>query len=95
MGVAAALICHGLILTAPFFPFVAISTCILELFQTIHVHCPCLAVQPFIKSLYDLHGVPFQPTLAQQFSIAFHVYLWLHQEISLCICAILKCDTPI
>ena len=95
MGVAAVLIHHGLVPTAPFFPYVAISTRTLELFQTTHMRCPHLAIQPFVKSLCDLHGVPFRPTLARQFSIAFDVYLQLRQEIFLRVRAILKRDTPI
>jgi len=75
MGVAAVLIRHGLVSTAPFFPQVAVFTYTLELFQTTHMHCLYLAIQPFVKSLCDLHGVAFQPTLARQFSIAFDVYL--------------------
>ena len=95
MGVAAALIRHGLMSTAPFFPHVAISIRTLELFRTTHMRCPHLAVQPFVKSLCDLHGVAFRPTLARQFSISFDVYLQLCQETSLRVHAVLKRDTPI
>ncbi|KAJ7599716.1 hypothetical protein C8J56DRAFT_766299, partial [Mycena floridula] len=37
--------------------------------------CPCLTIQPFVKMLCDLHGVPFFPYLATQFSIAYDLYL--------------------
>ena len=51
-GVAAALVRQGLIPSTPFLPHV------LKLFRTTHLRCPHLAVQPFVKSLCDLHGVP-------------------------------------
>ena len=34
-----------------------------------------------IKSLCDLHGVPFRPYLTKQFSICFDVYLSIRQEV--------------
>ncbi|KAJ7248760.1 hypothetical protein C8J57DRAFT_1522232 [Mycena rebaudengoi] len=69
-GIAPSLILQGLMPCAPWTPTVAISTRVLEPYWVTHVRCPQLAVQPFVKSLCDLHGVPFWPYLMQQFSIA-------------------------
>jgi hypothetical protein len=56
-GVAAALIKQGLMPCAPWKPSVAIATRVLELYRTTHIRCPQLAIQSFVKSLCDLHGV--------------------------------------
>lgn len=56
-GVAAALIKQGLVPCAPWNPSVAISTRVLELYRVTHIRCPQLAIQSFVKSLCDLHGV--------------------------------------
>ena len=93
-GVAAALVRQGLIPSAPFLPHVAITTRVLELFRTTHLRCPHLAVQPFVKSLCDLHGVPFRPTLSRQFSISFDVYLRIRDEVSKRVHSALNQDTP-
>jgi hypothetical protein len=62
-GVAAALIKQGLMPCAPWNPSVAISTRVLELYRTTHIRCPQLAIQPFVKSLCDLHGVSYSINL--------------------------------
>ncbi|KAJ7584894.1 hypothetical protein C8J56DRAFT_789427, partial [Mycena floridula] len=54
---------------------VAVLTATLELYRSLFVWCPHLTVQPFVKTLCDLHGVPFRCYLATQFSLAFDVYL--------------------
>jgi hypothetical protein len=56
-GVAAALIKQGLMPCAPWKPSVVIATRVLELYRTTHIQCPQLAIQSFVKSLCDLHGV--------------------------------------
>jgi hypothetical protein len=56
-GVAAALIMEGLIPSAPTVPTVAINIRVVEAYRVIHVRCPHLAVQAFVKSLCDIHGV--------------------------------------
>ncbi|KAJ7576036.1 hypothetical protein C8J56DRAFT_1007616 [Mycena floridula] len=54
---------------------VAISTATLELYRSLFVRCPRLTIQPFVKTLCDMHGVPYKPYLNTQFSVAFDVYL--------------------
>ncbi|KAJ6599943.1 hypothetical protein DFH09DRAFT_901956 [Mycena vulgaris] len=56
-------------------PLVVITTRVLEVFRVTRLRCPRLAIQPFVKSLCDIHGVPFRPYLSTQFSIAFDLYL--------------------
>ncbi|KAF8212965.1 hypothetical protein K438DRAFT_1566472 [Mycena galopus ATCC 62051] len=79
-GVAPALILEGLVPCAPFKPNVAIAVRVLEVFRVLHARAPQLAIQPYVKSLCDLHGVPFKPYLSQQFSIAYDVYLAIRQQ---------------
>ncbi|KAJ7742756.1 hypothetical protein B0H14DRAFT_2407117 [Mycena olivaceomarginata] len=63
---------------APDRPTVAVKVRVLEMYRVAHVRCPQLAIQSFVKSLCDLHGVPYRPYLCQQFSIAYDLYLDLH-----------------
>ncbi|KAJ6456535.1 hypothetical protein C8R45DRAFT_943719 [Mycena sanguinolenta] len=93
-GVAAALIKQGLIPCAPWTASVAISTRVLELYRTTHVRCPQLAIQPFVKSLCDLHGVAYRPYLREQFSVAYDVYLELRRQTDSLVNQALGQDTP-
>ncbi|KAJ7874560.1 hypothetical protein B0H14DRAFT_2569237 [Mycena olivaceomarginata] len=54
---------------------VAVATRVLEMFRVNRLRCPTLSVQSWVKSLCDLHGRPYVPYLAQQFSICFDLYL--------------------
>ncbi|KAJ6592957.1 hypothetical protein B0H19DRAFT_890330, partial [Mycena capillaripes] len=70
----------GLVPCAPYKPDVAITVRVLEAFRVLHARAPQLAIQPYVKSLCDLHGVPFRPYLSQQFSIAYDVYLGIRRQ---------------
>ncbi|KAJ7708496.1 hypothetical protein B0H14DRAFT_3082218 [Mycena olivaceomarginata] len=60
---------------APWEPSVAIPVRVLEAYRIQHVRCPQLAIQSFVKSLCDMHGVAYRPFLCQQFSIAVMLLL--------------------
>ncbi|KAJ7747085.1 hypothetical protein B0H14DRAFT_3097053 [Mycena olivaceomarginata] len=79
---------------APWQPSVVISTCVLELYRTTHIRCPQLAIQSFVKSLCDLHGVPYRPYLWQQFSIAYDIYLEIRRQTDCLVKSALGRDTP-
>lgn len=51
------LIRQGLLPCSPFSPTVALSIRVLELYRVNHLRCPHLAIQPWVKSLCDMHGV--------------------------------------
>lgn len=80
-SVPAALIRQGLIPCAPFSPTLAATTPVLELYRNTHLRRPHLALQPFIRSLCNTHGIPFRPYLSQQFSICYGVYLRLCEDV--------------
>ncbi|KAF9441503.1 hypothetical protein P691DRAFT_799456 [Macrolepiota fuliginosa MF-IS2] len=82
-GVAAALIQRGMIPSAPSHPSLAVMTCTLEFLHSAHMHCPHLAINPFSKSLANLHGNAFHPYFSKQFWIAYVLYLQLHTEVQL------------
>ncbi|KAJ7062969.1 hypothetical protein B0H15DRAFT_794779 [Mycena belliarum] len=65
----------GVIPCAPWAPTVAIKIRLLEHYRVTHVRCPQLAIQPFVKALCDIYGMPYKPYLCQQFSIAYDLYL--------------------
>ncbi|KAF7367045.1 hypothetical protein MSAN_00963700 [Mycena sanguinolenta] len=93
-GVPAALIKQGLVPCSPWKPSVAIATRVLELYRTTHVRCLQLAIQAFVKSLCDLHGVPYRPHLREQFSIAYDVYLELRRKTDSLVNSKLGRDAP-
>ncbi|KAF8226332.1 hypothetical protein L208DRAFT_1302519, partial [Tricholoma matsutake] len=72
----------------------AIATRLLELYRISHLHCPHLTIQPFVKALCDLHGIPFQPYLSQQFSISYDLYLSLREDVQWHIGVVLQHDSP-
>ena len=60
---------------APYSPTTTISIRALELFHLTHHRCPHATVNSFVKTLCDIHCVPFKPYLLRQFSITFDLYL--------------------
>ncbi|KAJ7821992.1 hypothetical protein B0H14DRAFT_3471049 [Mycena olivaceomarginata] len=74
-GIAPALVHEGLLPCGPWEPTVAITVRVLEAYRIQHARCPQLAIQSFVKSLCDMHGVAHRPYLCQQFSIAYDLYL--------------------
>ncbi|KAJ7300506.1 hypothetical protein DFH08DRAFT_919255 [Mycena albidolilacea] len=79
---------------APWKPSVVIATRVLELYRTTHIRCPQLAIQSFVKSLCDLHGVPYRPYLRQQFSTAYDIYLEIHRQTDCLVNSALGHNTP-
>ncbi|KAJ3519263.1 hypothetical protein NMY22_g13286 [Coprinellus aureogranulatus] len=75
-----AFIRHGLIPSAPFTPAYAVSIRTLETYRKIHLRCPHLALEPFVKSLCDAYGVLYRHSLQQIFSTCYDVYLRLRTE---------------
>jgi hypothetical protein len=93
-GIPAALVRQGLIPCAPFSPTLSISTRLLELYRNTHLRCPHLAIQPFVKGLCDLHGIPFRPYLSQQFSICYDLYLSIREDVQRRVSVALERDSP-
>jgi hypothetical protein len=56
-GVVPALILMEMIPCALDHPTVAVKVRVLEVYRVAHIRCPYLAIQSFVKSLCDLHGV--------------------------------------
>ena len=73
--VCAALIRQGLMPCAPYSPTAAITMRALELFRLTHLRCPHVSIHSFVKTLCDMHCVPFKPYLLRQFTIAFDLYI--------------------
>ncbi|KAJ7796630.1 hypothetical protein B0H13DRAFT_2245375 [Mycena leptocephala] len=69
------LVGQGLIPCSPWTPKVAITIRLLEMYRVARLRCPTLSIQPWLKTLADLHGTAFRPYSTQQFSTCFDVYL--------------------
>lgn len=72
----------------------AISVRVLELFRNFTLRCPHLAIQPFVKGLCDVHGIPFRPYLSIQFSICFDLFLSIRDEVDHRLQVALGRDSP-
>jgi hypothetical protein len=78
---------------SPYTATVVITTWALELFRVASLCCPCLAIQPWVKALCNIHGVTFRPYLATQFSVAFDLYLATRAIVDVRVKALLHRDT--
>ncbi|KAI6138184.1 hypothetical protein BKA82DRAFT_4333280 [Pisolithus tinctorius] len=78
-----ALVRHGLIPCSPITPKVAITVQALDLYHT-----------GYVKSLCDIHGVPFHNHRSRQFSIALDVYLQILALVSNLVHQALQRDQP-
>ncbi|KAF9440983.1 hypothetical protein P691DRAFT_792462 [Macrolepiota fuliginosa MF-IS2] len=72
-GIVASLIEHSLMPCVPFFPMVAVTMWVLELFYTSYLCCPHLSIQSFVKGLADLHNVPYGLQLLKHFTICYNL----------------------
>ncbi|KAJ7200125.1 hypothetical protein GGX14DRAFT_372415 [Mycena pura] len=73
---------------------VVVTTRVLEVYRVAALRCPRLAIQPWVKSLCDIHGVPFRPYLSTQFSIAFDLYLATRAIVDARVKVLLDRDSP-
>ncbi|KAJ7876438.1 hypothetical protein B0H13DRAFT_2236010 [Mycena leptocephala] len=73
--IASGLVGQGLIPCSPWTPKVAVTIRLLEMYRIARLRCPTLSIQPWLKTLADLHGMAFRPYSTQQFSTCFDVYL--------------------
>ncbi|THU99997.1 hypothetical protein K435DRAFT_794456 [Dendrothele bispora CBS 962.96] len=71
----ASLVRQGMFPCSPSRPSVVITARTLEYYRVLYLRCPRLSIQPFVKTLCDIHGFPYQPYLSQQMSICFDLYL--------------------
>ncbi|KAF7358610.1 hypothetical protein MSAN_01199700 [Mycena sanguinolenta] len=93
-NVASAYVRQGLLPTAPHLPNVAITMRTLEIFRATQLRCPRLGLQPFVRALSDIHGVPPRAYLTTQLSIAFDLYLAIRAEADRRVQAALGRDSP-
>ncbi|KAI6015478.1 hypothetical protein BKA83DRAFT_4465568 [Pisolithus microcarpus] len=91
---SSALVCHGLIPCSPITPKVAVTVSTLNLYHTARQRCPHLSIQAYVKSLCDMHGVPFYNHHSRQFSIALDVYSQILALVSNLVCQALQRDQP-
>ncbi|KAJ7734719.1 hypothetical protein B0H14DRAFT_2408737 [Mycena olivaceomarginata] len=92
--VASGLVNLGLFPCSPYNLTVAITTRALEVFRVTRLRCPRLMIQPYVRALCDLHGVPFLTYFSTQFSIVFDVYVGTLAIVAKRIKAALGRDTP-
>lgn len=77
---AAAFIRCGIIPSAPFRPAYGVTVRVLEAYRTTHLRCPHLGIEPYVKSLCDLHGGTYRPGFRKMFSTCYDIYLDLRSR---------------
>ncbi|KAF7329328.1 hypothetical protein MKEN_00194000 [Mycena kentingensis (nom. inval.)] len=73
--VASRLVRQGLFPCAPYSPSVAFTTRTIQVFHQLHLRCPRLGKQAFVRALCDLQTTPPRTNLETQFTIALDLYL--------------------
>ncbi|KAF8331785.1 hypothetical protein F5887DRAFT_1063958 [Amanita rubescens] len=87
---------YCIIPSAPYQPSYGVSTRVLELYKNLNARCPCLAIQPFVKGLIDLHGVRVRSSLSFTiFSTCNDVYLKILEESRKAVMKELNRDGPL
>ncbi|KAF7323820.1 hypothetical protein MKEN_00603300 [Mycena kentingensis (nom. inval.)] len=72
---ADSLVRQGLFPCSPYFPSVAFTFATLELFHSLHLRCPRLGKQAFLRTLCDLTTTAPRDYLQKQFTIAYDLFL--------------------
>ncbi|KAJ7724669.1 hypothetical protein B0H16DRAFT_1895413 [Mycena metata] len=85
---------QGAFPSTPYDAQVAFSTRTLELFRLAHVRAPGLSIQKWVKTLADLHKLPFKPYVAHQFSVAYDMYLGARNIVAYHVKHVLGRDAP-
>ncbi|KAF6763562.1 hypothetical protein DFP72DRAFT_986482 [Ephemerocybe angulata] len=70
----------GLIPSSPYDPVYSITVRTLEVFRNTHLRSPHLSLEAFVKTLCDLYGVCYRPSLRAAFSNCYDVYIRLRNE---------------
>ncbi|KAJ7066089.1 hypothetical protein C8F01DRAFT_1248137 [Mycena amicta] len=79
-GLCASLLARGFVPCSPISPTATIAIEALEFFRLSHARCARFVIQAFVKTLCDIHKVPYRPHLRAQFSVAYDVYLELRRR---------------
>ncbi|PPR03885.1 hypothetical protein CVT24_008145 [Panaeolus cyanescens] len=81
--IASCLVRHGLIPNSPFKPSYAVTIRTLEVYQSIHLRCPHLALEPFVKGLFDVQGLVYTSSFRRHFSACVDIFLQLKAEVQM------------
>ncbi|KAJ7703810.1 hypothetical protein B0H14DRAFT_2647720 [Mycena olivaceomarginata] len=85
---------QGLIPATPWKPKVAFTTRCLEIYRLVCLRSPGVSIQPWVKTLADLHGCKLKPYVSKAFSKCFYVYLKVLQVVDDRIKKVLGRDAP-
>ncbi|KAJ7021912.1 hypothetical protein C8F04DRAFT_972130 [Mycena alexandri] len=88
------MVSQGFVPCAPYKANVAFSIRVLEIFRIAHLRTPQLSMHAWMKTVADLHGLPFKPYRAEQFSIAYDLYLGFLRRVKLRVRRVLGRDGP-
>lgn len=66
----------------------------MEFYHVARNRCPRYAIGNFIKTLCDIHGLPFRPYMSVMFSAALDAYLAMRATIAICVAKAVGHDGP-
>ncbi|KAF7325532.1 hypothetical protein MKEN_00402500 [Mycena kentingensis (nom. inval.)] len=92
--VADGLVRQGLFPCSPYFPSLAFTANVLNLFHRLHLRCPRLGKQAFIRTLCDMHGTAPREYLEKQLAVSYNLYLRTKEVVRLRVAKELGRDTP-
>ncbi|KAJ7027031.1 hypothetical protein C8F04DRAFT_1295641 [Mycena alexandri] len=88
------MVSRGFVACAAYKSKVVFSIRLLEIFRVAHLRTPQLSIHAWMKTIADLHGLPFKPYRAQQFSAAYDLYLAVLKRVKLRVRRVLGRNGP-
>ncbi|KAI0644812.1 hypothetical protein C8Q79DRAFT_912370 [Trametes meyenii] len=88
-----ALALRGYLAVAPVLPTIAVSFLVLDAYHQLHGTCPHLSIQAFCQALCGIHKVLYRRSFAEQFAVAYDVYLDILHEVDIRVNSALHRDT--
>ncbi|KAG1798652.1 uncharacterized protein HD556DRAFT_1430888 [Suillus plorans] len=85
---------HGCIGASPIKPTIAITLRTLEAYRQTHRVCPRLSIHAEVKKLCHMHRVRYHRHLAEQFRVAYDVYMEIQRCVDARVDSALGRDTP-
>ncbi|KAF8478345.1 hypothetical protein JB92DRAFT_2768666, partial [Gautieria morchelliformis] len=84
----------GYLASSPDHPQTAFSFHLLKYFKVLNTRCPSLSVQAFVKSVCELHCILYRPSIRNQWSDAYDVYVRICTEVQCRVATALGRDGP-
>ncbi|KAK6975041.1 hypothetical protein R3P38DRAFT_3335209 [Favolaschia claudopus] len=92
--IASCLVAQGVIPSSPWEPRFAVAIRVLELYRLARLRCPALGIQAWVRTMADLHDLPFKESWTRWFSVCFDLYLEILSDVEARVKKALGRDSP-